>query len=401
MKFMFFSEGDTLPGQSYQIRYKELVEQVIHAEKWGFDSFGVSEQHMALGGVSTSCPEVLFGYLMPLTRRIRFSHAITLLPKNINHALRIAARTAVQDILSDGRIDVGVGRGNTPIALRAYEVDLEKNRGEWYEGIQILKKAFTEDPFMFYGDHYRIPPRSLVPKPVQHPYPPIYTAATSKASHELAGQMGIGIYSWSNYLGWDALSESIAAYREAVEATKAQGTQHVNDEVGALVQGYCAESDEAARDEAAEGNLKWLKLAFEGYPQLAKMSKDYAYMNRIQEVQEKFEDYAYFKDESAAAVFGSPDSCIRAIERYRDAGCTQMVMRIDSVPHEQVLKSIEMFGRYVIPHFKNPANFVRPAEEVLAEIREMREEAKRQGVYVEMGKESGAKSAASGPARKE
>ena len=100
MKFMFFSEGETLPGESYQIRYWELVDQVIHAEKWGFDSFGVSEQQFAIGGVSTSCPEVLYGYLFPLTQRLRFAHAITLLPKNINHALKVACRTAVQDVLS-------------------------------------------------------------------------------------------------------------------------------------------------------------------------------------------------------------------------------------------------------------------------------------------------------------
>ena len=382
MKFMFFSEGDTLAGESYQVRYKDLIEQVIHAEKWGFDSFGCSEQHFALGGVSTSSPEILYAYLFPLTKRIRFAHAITLLPKNINHALKVASRTTVQDVLSDGRIDLGVGRGNTTIGLRAFEVDIEKNREEWYEGIQVLQKAFTEDPFMYYGEHYKIPPRSLVPKPVQQPHPPIYTAATSPPSHEIAGQLGIGVYSWSNYLGWDKLEQSVAKYLETIDKTKKEG-RHVNDEVGALVQAYCAETDEIARDEAAEGNLKWIKLAFGGYPALAKVSKDYAYMNELQTVEDKFEDFPYFKDESAAAVFGSPESCIKAIERYQALGCTQMVMRIDSVPHEKILKSIEMFGRYVIPHFKNPANFVRPEDEVLAEIREMREEAKRMGVYVD------------------
>ena len=61
-----------------------------------------------------------------------------------------------------------------------------------------------------------------------------------------------------------------------------------------------------------------------------------------------------------------------------------MLIRIDSVPHDKVLKSIEMFGRYVIPHFKNRRNFIRPAEDVLADIRTMREEAKQRGVYVEM-----------------
>ena len=265
MRFMYFSEGETLPGQSYQVRYKELVDQVVHAEKWGFDSFGVSEQQFAIGGISTSCPEVLFGYLFSLTKRLRFSHAITPLPKNINHALKVACRTAVEDVLSDGRIDLGVGRGNTSLALRAYEVDLDKTRGEWYEGIQVIKRAFTQDPFMFYGEHYKIPPRSLVPKPVQTPHPPIFTAATSRASHDLAAELGIGVYSWSSFFGWDGMIEAIASYREKIEVTRASG-EHVNDQVGALVQGYCAQTDEQAKEEAGAANLHWLKIALDGYP---------------------------------------------------------------------------------------------------------------------------------------
>lgn len=389
MKFMFFSEAETLPGASYQTRYWELVDQVIHAEKWGFDTFGVSEQQLAIGGIATSCPEVLFGYLFPLTKTLRFAHAITLLPKNINHALKVASRTVVEDILSNGRIDLGVGRGNTTLALRAFEVDLDQNRAEWFEGIQVLKKAFTEDPFMYYGEHYKIPPRSLVPKPVQVPHPPIYTAATSPESHELAGQLGIGVYSWSNFMGWDALAEAIATFKKSVAKTKATG-EHVNDQAGTLLQCYCAESDEQAEEEAAEGNLKWLKIALDGYPRLAKMSKSYAYMSKVSKVAEKSQDFQYFKEDSAAAVFGSPESCIKAIERYQEIGCDELVMRIDSISHEKIMKSIEMFGRYVIPHFKNPANFMRPAEDVMADIRAMREQAKEQGVYVEAG--SGKKS---------
>jgi len=382
MKFMFFSEGDTLPGDSYQTRYWDLVDEVIHAEKWGFDSFGVSEQQFAIGGVSTSAPEVLYGYLFSLTQRLRFAHAITLLPKNINHALKVACRTAVQDVLSRGRIELGVGRGNTTLALRAYEVDVEKNRSEVVEGIKILKAAFTQVPFMFYGEHYKIPPRSLVPKPIQTPHPPLYTAATSEESHVLAAKLGIGVYTWSSFLGWDMIEKSVSAYRSEIEKTRATG-EHVNDEVGALVQGYCAETDEQAREDATEGNLKWVKLAIDGYPRLAKMSKDYSYMAAANGVQDKLDNYLYFKEASGGAIFGSPESCIKAIERFKAIGCTQVVIRIDSIPHHKIMKSIEMFGRYVIPHFKNPRNFMRPAEDVIADIREMREEAKRKGVYVD------------------
>jgi alkanesulfonate monooxygenase SsuD/methylene tetrahydromethanopterin reductase-like flavin-dependent oxidoreductase (luciferase family) len=382
MKFMFFSEAETLPGASYQTRYWELVEQVIHAEKWGFDSFGVSEQQYAIGGIATSCPEVLFAYLFPLTRTLRFAHAITLLPRKMNHALRIASRTAVQDVLSNGRIELGVGRGNTTLALHAFEVDLEKNREEVNEGIQILKKAFTEDPFMFYGEHYKIPPRSLVPKPLQSPHPPLYVAATSPESHKMAGDLGVGVYSWSNFMGWDALAESAAAFRKASDATRARG-EYVNPSAGALLQAYCAETDAIAEAEAGGGNLKWLRIAIDGYPRLAKVAQSYAYMNKITEVAKKTDDFEYFKEGSGAAIFGSPESCIRSIERFRQCGIDQLVMRVDSVPHDKIMKSIEMFGRYVIPHFKSPRNFMRPPEDVMADIRAMRDQARAMGVYSE------------------
>src|SRR5215470_16323885 len=382
MKFMFFSEAETLPGASYQIRYWELVEQVIHAEKWGFDCFGVSEQQYAIGGIATSCPEVLFAYLFPLTKTLRFAHAITLLPKRVNHALRIASRTAVQDILSNGRIELGVGRGNTTLALRAFEVDLEKNRDEVKEGIQVLKKAFTEDPFMFHGEHYNIPPRSLVPKPLQSPYPPIYIAATSAESHRMAGALGVGVYSWSNFMGWDELAKSVTEFKTAIGETKARG-EHVNESAGALLQAYCAESDEIAEAEAADGNIKWLRIAIDGYPRLAKVAESYAYMNKIAEVAKKTDDFEYFKEGSGAAIFGSPESCIRAVQKFRDCGIDTLVMRIDSVPHDKIMKSIEMFGRHVIPHFKSPRNFMRPAEDVMADIRQMREQARALGFYPE------------------
>jgi alkanesulfonate monooxygenase SsuD/methylene tetrahydromethanopterin reductase-like flavin-dependent oxidoreductase (luciferase family) len=382
MKFMFFSEAETLPGASYQTRYWELVEQVIHAEKWGFDAFGVSEQQYAIGGIATSCPEVLFAYLFPLTKTLRFAHAITLLPRKMNHALRIASRTAVQDVLSNGRIELGVGRGNTTLALHAFEVDLEKNRDEVNEGIQILKKAFTEDPFMFYGEHYRIPPRSLVPKPLQTPHPPLYLAATSPESNKMAGDLGVGVYTWSNFMGWDALADSVSAFRKASEATRARG-EHVNGSAGALLQAYCAETDAIAEAEAGAGNIKWLRIAIDGYPRLAKVAESYAYMNKITEVAKKTDDFEYFKEGSGAAIFGSPESCIRSIERFRSVGVDQLVMRVDSVPHDKIMKSIEMFGRYVIPHFKSPRNFMRPPEDVMADIRTMRDQAKAMGIYSE------------------
>ena len=380
MQFMFFSENDVAPGQTYEARYWELIDQVLHAEKWGFDSFGVSEQHFAIGGATTSCPEVLFAYLFPLTKTLRFRHAITLLPRNINHPLRVASRTAVQDVLSNGRIELGTGRGNTTLALRAFEVDLDTNKAQWREGMEILMKAFTEDPFMYYGEHFKIPPRSLVPKTIQKPYPPLSTAATSPDSHEACGDMGIGVMSWSSYLGWEELDKNLKAFEKGQKRARKAG-KHINETRGVLVQAYCADTDAQAKEEAGAGNVAWLKLAIDGYPRLAKLSKDYAYMSKIKDVEHQYENFDYFVGESGGAVFGSVDTCIEQIEKFQKMGFNELVLRMDSASHENIMKSVEMFGRYIIPHFKRPENVVRPAAEVIADMKVLREKAKADGVY--------------------
>ena len=383
MRFVFLSEADTRPGITHEARYWELVEQVLHAERWGFDCFGVSEQHLAIGAATTASPEVLYGYLYSRTSRIRFRHAISLIP--VNHPLKLAANVAVADILSHGRIELGVGRGNTTLSLRAFEIDLDTSRGKAAEGIEVLKKAFTQDPFMHYGKHYKIPPRSLVPKTLQKPHPPIFMAASSPDSHVTAGDLGIGVLSLSNFQGWKYLEDNVVTYRKHIAKTPPHA--HINNSVGVLVHAYCSESDETAKKEAGAENLDYVHLAYTGYPRLAKMSKDYAYMGNFAELGEKLSDYDYFVNDLVAAVFGSAATCIKQIERYRAAGANELLLRIDSVPHDKIMRSIEMFGRYVIPHFRHPENIVRPPDEILNAIRRMREEAKAAGVYVELADE--------------
>ena len=137
MRFCLLTECDTRPGMTHAARYFELVDEVLLAERVGFDLFGASEQHFAIGGASVSAPEVLYPFLMALTSRIRFLHAVTLLPRNFNHPLRVAERLATEDILSHGRVELGTGRGNTPLALRAFEVSPEENKAQWDEGIEL------------------------------------------------------------------------------------------------------------------------------------------------------------------------------------------------------------------------------------------------------------------------
>ncbi|KOS53040.1 LLM class flavin-dependent oxidoreductase, partial [Rhodococcus rhodochrous] len=351
MRFIFMSEGETPPGHTHEHRYRELVDEVLLAEAVGFDAFGTSEQHVAIGTATTSAPEVLYPYLMALTSRIRFVHLVTLLPTRINHALRVAERLATEDILSHGRVELGVGRGNTTLALRAFEVSPAENKAQQIEGLEVIRRALHNDVFSFVGEHYKIPPRSLVPKAIQTPCPPIYMATGSPESVRSAAELGVGAIVGGFYLGFEFLDNMLRIYDEAL--TGATHTYPVQAQKLVAVGGgmHCAET----RDDA----VKWARnltesvaLSTDAYQRLSKLSADYRYMGAIEHVD--FHDERYMFEDSSGFIVGDPDDCIAQVQRFADLGVDALVMRIDGLPHKELMKSIELFGKYVIPKFKNP-----------------------------------------------
>lgn len=369
MRFGFISEGETEVGTTHRQRYFELVDEFLYAEKMGFDLVGTSEQHFAIGGISVSAPETLYPYVMALTKHVKFIHAITLMPKNFNHPLRVAERLATEDILSNGRVELGTGRGNTTLALRAFDVSVEDNKSQWSEGVELLRAAFLHDPFHFEGEHYKVPPRSLTPKPVTLPHPPISVAATSPQTHIEAAEKGIGVISSSSFMGFDYMRSALALYDETFDRTVHDFP--VNRSKAAMIFGtaICLDNMDDALHHATAA-LEYPKNALGAYERLAKLSKDYAYMGAVSKVD--FDDREFMLNESAGFIVGDPAECIRQVQKYADLGIDTLLLRIDSIPHDVIMKTIENFGKYVIPQFKTPQSLVRPGDDVLEEIRKLR-----------------------------
>ncbi|MDV3125925.1 LLM class flavin-dependent oxidoreductase [Mycobacterium sp. 21AC1] len=363
------SEAETSPGHTHEHRYRELIDEVLLAEEVGFDAFGTSEQHVAIGTATTSAPEVIYPYLMALTNRIRFVHLVTLLPTRINHALRVAERLATEDILSNGRVELGVGRGNTTLALRAFEVLPTENKAQLIEGLEVIRRALHNDIFSFVGEHYKIPPRGLVPKGIQAPYPPIHMATGSPESVRMAAELGIGAIVGGFYLGFEFLENMLGIYDEALAG--ATHTYPLQAQKLVAVGGgmHCAET----RDEAvkwARGLAETVALSTDAYQRLSKLSDDYQYMGAVKHLD--FSDERYMLEDSSGFIVGDPDDCIAQVQRFADLGAEALVMRIDGLPHRELMKSIELFGKYVIPKFKNPRAVVRTSEQVLDDIRAAR-----------------------------
>jgi alkanesulfonate monooxygenase SsuD/methylene tetrahydromethanopterin reductase-like flavin-dependent oxidoreductase (luciferase family) len=172
--------------------FQETIEQVQLADRLGYRRVWFTEHHFLPDLSQSSAPEIMLSYLAAKTDNIRLGHGVVLLPHVINHPARVAERIAVLDVLSGGRVDFGTGRALNPGELEAFGVDPDESREQWLESLQAIPKMWMQNKFSADGKWLKFPERQVVPKPVQSPHPPIFTAATQPSTIQMAGEMGIG-----------------------------------------------------------------------------------------------------------------------------------------------------------------------------------------------------------------
>lgn len=346
MKFEFFSECQTATRDYYN-RYWQILREVELAEEMGWDSFGMSEQHFTPEWFTTSAPEIFYAAVAMRTKKIRIRHGIVLLPYRVNHPLKVAERLAMLDILSNGRAELGTGRGNTLRMLRAFEVPLEETRSQWEEALEMIPKMWTQDPFSWEGKYFHIPPTHVVPKPVQKPHPALWVASTSPEMFEIAGRKGIGAMGFA-FAPPEEWEKYIRIYKTAVKEAKPVGA-FVNDQFAALALCFCAETTEYARRLAREPIMAFIREAANVYLELARTKvASYQYMGEVEAAMGKLQDFDYL-DANDMIIVGDPEVCLKKLKKYQQAGADEMILRIDGFPHEKILDSIRLLGTYVFP----------------------------------------------------
>ena len=164
------------------------IEQMVWTEELGFDSIWLTEHHFIDYGLSVS-PSVLAAAAAMRTQRVRIGLAAAILP--FHDPIRLAEELAMVDILSGGRLDVGVGRGNRPVEFEGYRVPQIENRERFEETLAIMVKAWTEERFSFEGRHFTIPEVRVIPKPLQRPHPPLYVVCVSPDTVEATALRGL------------------------------------------------------------------------------------------------------------------------------------------------------------------------------------------------------------------
>jgi alkanesulfonate monooxygenase SsuD/methylene tetrahydromethanopterin reductase-like flavin-dependent oxidoreductase (luciferase family) len=343
--------------QAEQEAYDEAIEQIQLADRLGFHTVWVVEHHFRDGRSACPASEVVLGGLALSTKQIRLGFGVTLMPFGFTHPARIAEKVATVDILSHGRVEWGTGR-STPMEQAAFGVPIDdRSRDQWREAIEIVVAMWEQERFSYSSDALEFPERVQTPKPYQDPHPPVWQAATSDSSAVSAGQYGLGLLSLSLSRTVERMAEVIALYHEAQsDATPLTGVR--NDRVGAYTLVHCCDDLEEAAAYRLWESVEWW------YRNLAEFTIEWELPHLPREAQERAFPLLNLSATSAADVaryqeqdmiiLGTPEMCLEKMIRYEEAGVDQLLcyLQFGMLPHEKVMRSIELLGKKVLPELE-------------------------------------------------
>jgi alkanesulfonate monooxygenase SsuD/methylene tetrahydromethanopterin reductase-like flavin-dependent oxidoreductase (luciferase family) len=346
MKFGLFYQLPCAPEQDEVRRYNDTMEQIVCADELGFDVAWLAELHFYRAFSIMPAPLVVAAALAQRTRRIRLGLAVALLP--LQHPLRTAEEAATVDLLSQGRLELGVGRGTIAIHFQGLNVPRDESRGRFEEALTILERAWTQEACAFDGTYYHVPPTRVVPRPVQKPHPPLRIAANSTDSAIFAGTRGYPVFLASPINPLHKLPEHIHFYRQAFRAA---GHRDKRPDVAALFFTQVADSAAQARQQVEPSTMHYFRtITQQARLGEADQAVSYAY---LQEVRQRQESLTWNDIDTGMGVYGSPSTCIQKIkEIHRLCGMDQLICWFNPgglVPHQQVLANMRRFAEDVMP----------------------------------------------------
>jgi len=215
-----------------------------------------SVEHHGAGEFSLSSTPELFNVLVAQnTSRIRVGHSGVLSPFRINHPIRVAERTAFLDLISNGRLELGLAR-SAGAEWDAFGIDGGETRDQMRELFTMLPRMWQDDSFSWDSDLITIPPRNIVPKPVQAPHPPMWQTCTSAEAFAMAGELGVGALGVTLLTPLENMVALRQAYKDGIAATTPKAGDEVNDQFGVFTFVHCGSTrEEAIRSRAAESVL--------------------------------------------------------------------------------------------------------------------------------------------------
>lgn len=363
----------------------ETIEQAQLADEQGFGCWWTVEHHSAPDFSISSAPDLMLAVLSQHTRRMRLGTAGILSPFEINHPVRVAERAAFVDVLSGGRLDLGLARSGGA-EWEAFGVDPESTREQMRQAFRMLPQIWTGEEFEWQSELLRVPPRCFAPRPIQQPHPPLWQTVSGPESCEGAGQLGVGMLASACLAPLDHVVRSLEFYDRGLAACEEPVGATINDQRAIFVLFHCAESREAAiASGAGEAALWFMNTA----PRIFRVDRT-NWLNIVRGVMTGEATTAILEGEEdgpseaeledpvpvirlmnrqraglpldpaevqaaldpiPTAVIGDVEDCRAKLQAIAGTGVDRLMclMQFGELPHARVLESIRNAGKYLIP----------------------------------------------------
>ena len=319
----------------YDTYYQQILEQIELAEELGWECFMFNEHHFLGYGGLVANPAVLLAAAAARTSKIRLGPCIAILP--LRHPLHSAEDYAMVDAISGGRLEFGIGSGNTEIDYKVFGVSRENDRQRLREAIDVILKTWANERISHAGQFWSFDELTVYPRPIQQPSPPIWVAGTSAQGLGWAGRQGYHIMTVGHPHPPEKVRPGVEAWKQGLMTSGYDlKTKHCQFHVRTHV----SERSANARSIAMAAIKRYDEISRIGRRSLTASPEDYDWNMMLA---------------TGRNNYGNPDECITNIENarknyYFDTLTT--TFNFGGIPHVEILKSMRLFAKAVMPAFR-------------------------------------------------
>jgi alkanesulfonate monooxygenase SsuD/methylene tetrahydromethanopterin reductase-like flavin-dependent oxidoreductase (luciferase family) len=356
----------------------EAIEQVQLADRIGIDYAWAVEHHFLEEYSHCSASEVFLTALAAKTERIRVGFGIRQVIPNYNHPSRTAEAVAMLDLISNGRVEFGIGEGATRLELHGYGIPAKRKQALSFEAAEQIANMMVMDPYPgFEGEGFSFPCRNVLPKPLQKPHPPMWLACTNRRTIETAARNGLGALAFS-FVDPEEAKTWADTYYSIIKSDECVPLGHSVNANIAVVAGFSLHGDsEEGRRRGSDG------FAFFRYAINALVANDTKPGRST-----LWDEYEALRDRDLPTIvspgIGTPAEFSKFVGDFQDVGVDQIIFLQQSGRnrHDHICESLELFGSDVLPQFlpgrdereaKKAAELAPYIEQALARKRRMPE----------------------------
>jgi alkanesulfonate monooxygenase SsuD/methylene tetrahydromethanopterin reductase-like flavin-dependent oxidoreductase (luciferase family) len=331
--------------------YQNALSQVELADKLGYDYAWEVEHHFLEEYSHSPQPEVFLAAASQRTKDIRLGYGIIQLPTN--HPARVAEKVACLDLVSNGRVEFGMGEGASITELGPFDRQMEDKQAVWEDAVRCILPMFTHDGWQYDGPYFKFPLRNVLPKPVQKPHPPLWVACSQLPTIELAGRCGIGALGFQ-FLSADMAHAWVHAYYNAfVKRQQKLCDYQSNCNIAMVSYFMCAGTDEEAQRRAEGVTFFQFSLAYYS----GSRNRERAAPGTVS-LWEEYQAWKRANPERAerslqGGLIGSPETLRRKLHRFADSKVDSIILlnQAGRNRHEHICESLDLFARKVMPEF--------------------------------------------------